>query len=148
MLALSIVAPNGTRIATGRKTLEIRSWCPPRWPLRDLLIIENHVFLTDEGQADPHGVAVAVIDVDDVHAWQPSEQAAACAPEWRAGMWAWHVTNVRPVAAARIFVARRKLYEIEVEAMFLVSTPETWRHGPTGFRHFRQKFSCIPCDAP
>lgn len=85
MLALSIVAPNGANIAAGRKTLEIRSWCPPRLPLRDLLIIENRIFLTGEDEVDPNGVAVAVVDVDEVHAWRPSELDAACATEWKTG---------------------------------------------------------------
>ena len=114
MFALSIVAPNGTNIALGRKTLEIRSWRPPQWRLRDLLIIENHIFLTGEDEADPDGIAVAVVDVDDVHAWLPSEMEAACATEWKPDLWAWHVTHVRPVHGAPRFAARRKLYEVEV----------------------------------
>ena len=114
MLALSIVAPNGANIAAGRKTLEIRSWRPPQLPLRNLLIIENLVFLTGEDEVDPDGTAVAVVDVDEVHAWQPSELEAACAAEWKPGLWAWHVTHVRPVSGAFRLAARRKLYEVEV----------------------------------
>lgn len=41
--ALSIVYPAGTRIAEGKKTLEIRSWLPPRLPLLNLLVVENHI---------------------------------------------------------------------------------------------------------
>ncbi len=114
MLALSIVAPNGANIAAGRKTLEIRSWRPPRLPLRDLLIIENRVFLTGADEVDPDGIAVAVVDVDEVHAWQPSELAAACASEWKPDLWAWHVTHVRPVRGAFRLAARRKLYAVQV----------------------------------
>lgn len=119
MLALSIVAPNGANIATGRKTLEIRSWRPPQLPLRDLLIIENRIFLTGEDETDPDGIAVAVVDVEAVRAWQPSELAAACATEWTPGLWAWHVTHVRPVGGVLRFAARRKLYEVEVSAALL-----------------------------
>jgi hypothetical protein len=39
--ALSIVAPNGGRIAQGLKTLEIRSWQPEYLPLKNLVIVEN-----------------------------------------------------------------------------------------------------------
>lgn len=46
--ALSIVAPSGTKIAQGLKTLEIRSWTPKQLPLRDLVIVENTQFLTAE----------------------------------------------------------------------------------------------------
>ena len=112
MLALSIVAPNGANIAAGRKTLEIRSWRPPQLPLRNLLIIENQVFLTGADEVDPEGIAVAVVDVDEVHAWQPYELAAACATEWKPDLWAWHVTHVRPVPGAFRLAARRKLYEV------------------------------------
>lgn len=114
MLALSIVAPNGANIAAGRKTLEIRSWCPPCLPLRNLLIIENQIFLTDEDEVDPDGIAVALVDVDEVHAWQPSELQAACAAEWKPDLWAWHVTHVRPVHGDVRLVARRKLYEVDI----------------------------------
>ena len=114
MLALSIVAPNGANIAAGRKILEIRSWLPPRLPLRNLLIIENLVFLTGEDEVDPDGTAVAVVDVDEVHAWQPSELEAACATQWKPSLWAWHVTHVRPVPGAFRLAARRKLYDVEI----------------------------------
>ena len=113
MLALSIVAPNGTNITSGRKTLEIRSWRPPQWPLRDLLIIENRIFLTGADEIDPEGMAVALVDVEDVRAWLPSELDAACATEWKPDLWAWHITHVRPVHGAFRFDARRRLYEVE-----------------------------------
>lgn len=119
MLALSIVAPNGANIAAGRKTLEIRSWRPPQLPLRDLLIVENRIFLTGEDETDPDGIAVAVVDVEEVHAWLPSELATACASRWTPDMWAWHVTHVRPIGGAVRIAARRKLYQVQVrEALF------------------------------
>ncbi|TLT95673.1 ASCH domain-containing protein [Acinetobacter baumannii] len=43
-LALSVVAPNGTRIAQRIKTLEVRSWVPAQLPLKDLFIVENQNF--------------------------------------------------------------------------------------------------------
>ncbi|KZC17965.1 RNA-binding protein [Rhodanobacter sp. FW510-R12] len=119
MLALSIVAPNGANIAAGRKTLEIRTWRPPRLPLRDLLIVENRIFLTGEDETDPDGIAVAVVDVEEVHAWQPSELQAACASRWTPDMWAWHVTHVRPIGGAFRIAARRKLYEVRASDALL-----------------------------
>ncbi len=47
-LALSIVTPNGTRIAKGIKTLEVRSWVPTQLPVKDLLIVENQNFLVKD----------------------------------------------------------------------------------------------------
>nr|WP_287705722.1 ASCH domain-containing protein [Halomonas sp.] len=46
MLALSIVSPHGSNIASGKKTLEVRSWRPESLPIRDLLIVENSHFLS------------------------------------------------------------------------------------------------------
>lgn len=46
-------------------------------PLRDLLIVENRIFLTGEDETDADGIAVAVVDVEEVHAWQPLEPEAA-----------------------------------------------------------------------
>lgn len=119
MLALSIVAPNGLNIAEGRKTLEIRSWLPPQLPLRDLLIIENRIFLTGEDEVDPDGIAVALVDLEEVHAWQPWQIEAACADEWKPGLWAWHFTHVRPVRGAVRLNACRKLYQVEVGELWL-----------------------------
>lgn len=56
-LALSIVAPNGTRIAEGIKTLEVRSWVPKKLPIKDLLIVENQKFLVKDTDEE-EGVAV------------------------------------------------------------------------------------------
>lgn len=114
MLALSIVAPHGANIASGRKTIEVRSWRPEHLPLRNLLIVENRIFLTEEGQVDPDGKAVALVDIEEVHAWQASELEAACAKHWEPGYWAWRLVNVRPISAAVRVVAQRKLYEAQV----------------------------------
>ncbi|WEN15053.1 ASCH domain-containing protein [Rhodanobacter sp. AS-Z3] len=114
MLALSIVAPNGSRIAAGNKTLEIRSWQPPRWPLRDLLIVENRILLTGDDQVDRDGIAVALVDVEDVHAWQPDELDAACWDHWQPDLWAWEITRVRPLYGTLVVAARRKIYEAQV----------------------------------
>ncbi|KAF1049543.1 ASCH domain-containing protein [Xylophilus sp.] len=114
MLALSIVAPHGTNIACGRKTLEIRSWKPPYLPLRNLLIVENRILLVEEGQSDPNATAVALVDVEEVHAWQPSERAAACSTKWTPGYWAWSLSNVRPLSGRVRVAARRKLYDVQI----------------------------------
>lgn len=113
MLALSIVAPNGTNIATGRKTLEVRSWRPMNLPVRNLLIVQNHRLLVEERQSDPNGIAVALVDVESVHEWESSEVAAACADKWSPGYWAWTLSNVRPIPGAIRVAARRKLYEVQ-----------------------------------
>ncbi|BEJ50632.1 hypothetical protein Ri1_32310 [Aeromonas dhakensis] len=78
MLALSIVAPHGANIASGKKTLEVRSWLPPSLPIRDLLIVENGQYLSADHPVDPAGRAVALVDIEEAHEWQPDEVLAAC----------------------------------------------------------------------
>ena len=77
-LALSIVAPSGQRIAQGLKTLEVRSWRPDQFPLKDLVIVENQTYLNNEGDEEL-GYAVALVDIDSIHTWQENEVDAACA---------------------------------------------------------------------
>lgn len=112
MLALSIVSPHGKNIATGRKTIEVRSWLPAELPLRNLLIVENHSYLTESSPSDPNGIAVALVDVTEVHEWSEGEVEAACSEGWQPGYWAWSLSNVRPVSLPFPVAAKRKLYEV------------------------------------
>ena len=114
-LALSIVAPHGENIARGRKTLEVRSWQPaPALPLRDLLIVENHIYLREPGQVDPDGIAVALVDVVQVQPWQPAQVEAALSSGWVPGYYAWQLSNVRPLNGRLCVSAERGLYEVEL----------------------------------
>ncbi|SEU44990.1 ASCH domain-containing protein [Burkholderia cepacia] len=61
--ALSIVKPAVDDIVAGRKRVEIRSWAPPAIPLRDLVLVQNTIFLRQDGQEDPDGIALAMVDV-------------------------------------------------------------------------------------
>lgn len=114
--ALSIVAPHGRNIAEGRKTLEVRSWQPPQWPLRDLLIVENTRYLREDGQTDPDGRAVALVDVVKVEPWRPDQVEAACSSGWVPGYFAWHLERVRVVVVdcASPVLAARGLYGVVV----------------------------------
>ncbi|ARN19780.1 ASCH domain-containing protein [Piscinibacter gummiphilus] len=115
LAALSIVAPHGENIAAGRKTVEVRSWQPPTLPIEDLLIVENSRLLTEDGQVDPDGVAVALVDVVSVAPWLPDEVAAACSAGWQAGYFSWRLGNVRPFSQRVRVPAARKLYEVHLE---------------------------------
>lgn len=112
--ALSIVAPQGANIASGRKTLEVRSWVPPKLPLLDLLIVENERFLREEDDIDPNGRAVALVDVLAVAPWQQTEVKAACSSGWAPGYYAWMLDNVRPISSPPKVRAERKLYEVQL----------------------------------
>lgn len=113
-LALSIVTPNGIRIAEDIKTLEVRSWVPTQLPVKDLLIVENQNFLikdTDEEE----GVTVALVDVDSIHAWRNDEVNLACASAWSEGYFAWVLSNVRPIKQPVKILAKRKIYQVELD---------------------------------
>lgn len=112
--ALSIVAPSGQRIAQGMKTLEVRSWQPEQLPLKDLLIVENKIFLNHDADEEL-GVAVALVDVESVHVWQPNEVEAACASYWAEGYFAWQLSNIRPIKDKIEVPAKRKIYLIEID---------------------------------
>ena len=111
--ALSIVYPAATRIAEGRKTLEIRSWQPPVLPLKDLLIVENHRRLECDGDTDPNGLAVALVDVTHVRPWTP-EDAERDGHTFAAGYHAWLLTNVRPIAPPLRVPAERLIYQVTI----------------------------------
>ena len=130
--ALSIVHPGGSRIASGVKTLEVRRWAPPLIPCRDLLIVENRVFLREEGQEDPAGLAVAVVDVVAVGPWTRDQFEAACATRFEEGYLGWHLTNVRPLARPVSAPARRGIYELDLDADPVPSPEPVDGNGPAG----------------
>ncbi|MDW9250178.1 ASCH domain-containing protein [Burkholderia cepacia] len=88
--ALSIVKPAVDDIVAGRKRVEIRSWAPPAMPLRDLVLVQNTIFLRQDGQEDPDGIALAMVDVMGVHDWtpmKPARKASNGVPDTCAGNW-------------------------------------------------------------
>lgn len=111
--ALSIVEPSGQRIAIGQKTLEIRSWQPQKLPLKNLVIVENKNYLYQENDEE-EGIAVAIVDVESVHVWQPYEVKAACASAWQEGYYAWVLSNIRLIKPSLKIVAKRKIYSIDI----------------------------------
>ncbi len=113
--ALSVVVPAGDNIRAGRKTLEIRNWEPEELPLRNLVIIQNHVRLSSSGiQDDADGEAVAIVDVEAVMDWQEEELEAACAGYWEPGWKAWRLSNVRPLQLEERFPARLRIYNVDL----------------------------------
>ena len=60
-------------IVAGKKIVEIRRWLPPEIPFLDLVLVENEIYLTEEGQENPNGLARAIVDITGVHEWTPEE---------------------------------------------------------------------------
>lgn len=112
MKALSIVSPNGGRIASGQKTLEVRRWHPDLAPYEDLLIVENGRFLHNDGEEDD-GYAVAIVRVKAIRPFERDDIAAACATSFAEGWLAWELEDVRAITPPVTMRAARGIYEVE-----------------------------------
>ena len=111
--ALSIVSPSIQRIIDGEKIVEIRRWLPPEIPFLDLVLVENEIYLTGEGQEDPNGLARAIVNITGVHEWT-REEAESQGIEWIPNYVCWELSNVRPIVPPIPCVARRKIYKINI----------------------------------
>ncbi len=109
------MAPSGTKIANGAKTLEVRSWMPNISPDEDLLIVENSTFLRNDGDIDPTGRAVAIVRVKKVREYLESDIPAACASRWDPGYYSWELTDVRPIERENKILAARNIYEVDFD---------------------------------
>ena len=114
--ALSVVAPAGDWIANKKKTIEVRSWTPEEIPLFNVAIIQNENYLLEDGQEDENGYVVAIVDFAKVEPWTRKQQEFACSKKWSSGYFGWHITNVRKLAEPLKIIAKRKIYEIELDA--------------------------------
>lgn len=115
--ALSVVSPAGDWIATGKKSIEVRSWSPEKAPLFNVAIVENSNYLLEEGQEDENGYVVAIVDFTKIEPWTEQQQESACSKQWSTGYLGWHITNVRKLAIPIKAVAKRKIYEIDLDAI-------------------------------
>ena len=114
--ALSIVSPSVQRIVAGEKVVEIRRWLPPEIPFLNLVLVENEIYLTEEGQEDPNGLARAVVDITGVHEWT-REEAESQGVEWTPDYICWELSNVRCIEPPIPCVARRKIYKIDIDTV-------------------------------
>ncbi|EGR1752556.1 ASCH domain-containing protein [Vibrio parahaemolyticus] len=112
--ALSVVQPWGSLIAKGTKSLEIRSWSPEKLPMQDIALVQNDVRLTANGQEDPNGIVVAIIDIVACRAWERSdcENSGCDESEFEEGWLAWEITNVRELNRPIPATAKRGFYEL------------------------------------
>ena len=90
MKALSIRQPWASLIASGRKTIEVRSWpMAYRGPLLVCAGKKPHAGM-------PVGVALAVVDLLDCRSFRPDDETAACCGA-DPGDFAWVLGNVRAI---------------------------------------------------
>lgn len=115
MKALSIVSPHGTNIALGKKTIEVRSWLPPENFNEDLIIVENHHYLHNDGDTDPNGKAVAIVKIKRTREFLESDIPAAMATRWEPGYYSWELVDVRPLDSKQMVLAARGIYDLDFE---------------------------------
>nr|WP_256591031.1 ASCH domain-containing protein [Pseudomonas sp. ERMR1:02] len=108
-----MVRPNGGRIASGEKTLEVRRWHPDLDPSEDLLIVENGRFLHTDGDEDNDGIVVAIVRVKAVRPFVLADMQAACASNFEDGWLAWELSDIRPVTQPVTMRAARGIYEVD-----------------------------------
>ena len=113
--ALSIVSPSVQHIISGKKVVEIRRWFPPKIPFLNLVLVENEIYLIEEGEEDLNGLARAVVDITGVHEWT-REEAESQGIDWMPDYICWELSNVRRIEPPILCVARRKIYKIDVDA--------------------------------
>lgn len=103
--AISIKQPWATLIASGRKTIEVRTWRTHyRGPLVLVASKAPDVAACKAHDLDPRelaaGVTVALVDLVDVRRGRPNDAAAACISA--RGAWAWMLANVRRLQPVRM----------------------------------------------
>lgn len=113
MKAISIVYPNGSKIANSEKTIEVRSWMPTIALGQDLLIVENNRFLRSDGDTDPDGKPVAVVKIKKVREYIKEDIPAACASRWDPGYYSWELEDVRPINSSATILAAREIYDVD-----------------------------------
>ncbi len=92
MKCLTVRQPHAHLIEIGEKTIELRSW---RTAYRGNILI-CAAARPDYELAYPCGVTICVARLADITPFAASETQQARS-RWRAGLWSWHLTDVRRV---------------------------------------------------
>lgn len=94
--ALVVRQPWASLIAEGRKTIELRSWSTSyRGPV--LILAGSVVWRGTEYPIGPRGVTLCLVDLVDVRAATPEDEAAACLTPPESFGFAWMLRDARPV---------------------------------------------------
>ena len=103
MKAISIKQPWANMIASGKKTIETRTW--PTKYRGDLLIVSSRV-----PRIAPAGFALAVVRLVDCRPMTPADERAACCGIYP-GAWAWVFEGVWRVEQFT-FCGRLGIYDV------------------------------------
>lgn len=96
MKCLSVKQPHASRIASGRKVYEIRTWRTDyRGPL--LICAGKRPAKGHNASGLPLGVIVCRVVLSDIRPFTPDIADGACV-DWRPGAWAWVLSDPEPLA--------------------------------------------------
>lgn len=113
--AISIVAPNGTKIITGLKTIEVRSWLPTISIGEDLVIIENEKYLNEENDLDENAKAIGVVKIKKIRAFEQNDIEKACATYWCEGYYSWELEDIRKFKFPIPAITKKGIYQVELD---------------------------------
>jgi len=106
MKAISVKQPWANMIASGVKTIEVRTWSTKhRGPILIVSSLRPNI--------PPAGAAVAVADLVDCRPMEQQDAEHACCP-FQLGAYAWQLTGIRPLEPFPVS-GRLGLYEVAVE---------------------------------
>lgn len=107
MKAISLKQPWANMIASGRKTIETRTW--PTKYRGEILIVSSR-----KPPIEPAGHAVAVATIVDCRPMTRNDEQAACC-ELYPGAWAWLLADVRKLLKPFPVRGGLRIYEVDVE---------------------------------
>lgn len=105
MKAISVRQPAANKIASGEKTIEIRTWSTHY--RGDLLIVSSA-----SPKIEPAGFALCIARLADVRPMTKEDEAAACCA-WDPSHIAWVLTDIRPIAPFPV-KGRLGIYEVQM----------------------------------
>lgn len=107
MKALSVRQPAANKIASGEKTIELRTWATKyRGPV---LIVSSK-----KPKIEPAGCVLAIVDIVDCQPMREEHMAASCCSQVYPECFSWILANVRQI---RPFALRGSLglYEVNLD---------------------------------
>src|SRR5713101_4878638 len=104
--ALLLKQPYANWVASGRKTIETRSWATKY--RGDLLVCSSQ-----SGEGEPKGLALCLVELYDIRPMIAEDEVAACIEVYLNAN-AWLIRNRRPLASPFAVSGKLGIYELQV----------------------------------
>jgi len=113
MKAISVKQPWANMIASGKKTIETRTWSTKY--RGDLLIVSSK-----RPNTPPAGCALCVVELYDCVPMTPDHEHDACLEVYPKA-WAWMLRNIRPLAYPFQVTGKLGIYNYDIELLIVKS---------------------------